>query len=287
MKIKALLLIYFMIVCSIAWGNETQTTSSAFLPTAIEALNGRDSDGNLIEGNASLLAVNAYDNYVSAKSTDNAADRSIYYGNAIRDINAALKKEPHNSDYLIIASQIYRAKGGLSYAKDYFRRSEAIILEKLAKNPDDIIANLDYATMCYAGDVRYWPEYNEYTKKAKEYAKKVIELSKQKTSSENIKSQYLRCRAYAMLLLGDNKKCEELLLQRTGKDADAIDKTDFTSAELSDYNFYRFCLVENAWLWQVSEESQPKEYLMYCFADGSKYMYDEFTNPWNLVDDKF
>ena len=87
---------------------------------------------------------------------------------------------------LLLASRIYRHKGGISFAKTNFSKAAAIYLERAMQQPESIQANLHAAIILYAGDVRYWDSYNDSRKNAVAYADKVIFLCKKEKSEKQI-----------------------------------------------------------------------------------------------------
>ena len=101
-----------------------------------------------------------------------------------------------------MAAQIYRYRGGLGYAKNYFAQACTLYEKQLKDYPDSITLNLQYAIACYAGDARYYPDYEEYKSRAVLYAGKTLKLL------ENNKNQYseadtLLPRLLAYVLLQD------------------------------------------------------------------------------------
>ena len=132
------------------------------------------------------LFLQAYLSYSEARPMGALGKGSEPYAGAIHAIAQAVAMEPENVDYLFLASQIYRGKGGVSMAKDYFLRAEKLLQERIKKNPESIGANLDYAILCYAGDARYWEEYGAYLKKAQAQAKRVLSLCKKREGDEGV-----------------------------------------------------------------------------------------------------
>lgn len=120
----------------------------------------------------------AWQEYCAAKNAMIAGMRSESYEKAIYNINEAVVNGGNKPEVLLLASRIYRGKGGVSYAKNYFSKASAIYLEDVFRYPESIEANLKAAILLYAGDVRYWETYNESRKKAEAFADKVFDLYK-------------------------------------------------------------------------------------------------------------
>jgi len=100
-------------------------------------------------------ARSAANNYEAAMLSGSASDRDKYLAEAISCIAEAAAEQPENPDILLLASQIYRAKGGLSYARSYYKRACNLYKTIADLRPDDNAAQLAMAIACYAGDARY------------------------------------------------------------------------------------------------------------------------------------
>ena len=203
----------------------------------------------------------ANDYFVKGKLSLDAQDKSVQYGEAIKWVNEALQYEPDNCDLALLASQIYRSKGGIAYAKSYFQRAERILGENLKVHPGGIDINLDYALALVAGDSRYLANYGDYVEKGKLAAAKVLELCElwYKEHDKNAKS--LRAEAMANLILGNKIKCGELLLE-----ADGIAGEESTLTKV-----YTDYVAQGKWLWQVSPEAVDKEFMLYFMKDAERY----------------
>lgn len=211
------------------------------------------------EAVAAFKEANEY--FVKGKLSTDAQDKSIQYGEAIRCVNEALQYEPDNCDLALLASQIYRSKGGIAYAKSYFQRAERILGENLKAHPDGIDINLDYALALVAGDSRYLANYSEYVDKGKLAAEKVLELCELWYKEHDKTAQSLRAEAMANLLLGNKDKCSELLLE-----ADGLAGEESTLTKV-----YTDYVAQGKWLWQVSPEAVDKEFMLYFMKDAERY----------------
>ena len=211
--------------------------------------------GNFWEGQKAFET--AWENYARARQSLAEPMRSNAYADAVAAVSRATAAEPDNADYLILASQIYRGKGGLSYAKDYFVRAEKIILDKMAENPDNIGLCLDYAIICRAGDVRFWKDADKYQKKAETYADKVIKFCNDNKNAEN-RGRNLRAVAIANLVKGNIDKCEKLL-----RKASSMDDTNRFY-----YEIFLNTVGQKKWLWPT--KAYDREFLIYILTDSSR-----------------
>ena len=176
----------------------------------------------------------AWQEYCAAKNSMNAGTRSNLYEKAIYDINEAIVNGGDRPEILLLASRIFRGKGGVSYAKNYFSKASAIYLEDVLRYPESIESNLNAAILLYAGDVRYWDSYNDSRKKAEAYADKVFELYK----SERI--QKFRNRR--------EKKFQDKSKEKMLEEAVALSflvKEDFVDAEKHFAKAEKLCESEN------------------------------------------
>lgn len=215
------------------------------------------------EAVAAFKEANKY--FQAAKLSENASEKSNNFADAVKFINEALQLEPDNCDFAILASQIYRGKGGISYAKSYFQRAERILGENLKIYPEGIDTNLDYALVCAAGDMRYTSEYADYQEKAKRTAEKVLDLCEQWYKDNDKSTKSLNAEAMAELILGNKEKCTELLLEAENISAEKTEDT------LSLYGVYRETVLQNRWFWQVSKESLDKEFMLYYMKNIERY----------------
>lgn len=176
----------------------------------------------------------AWQEYCAAKNSMNAGTRSNLYEKAIYDINEAIVNGGDRPEILLLASRIFRGKGGVSYAKNYFSKASAIYLEDVFRYPESIESNLNAAILLYAGDVRYWDSYNDSRKKAEAYADKVFELYK----SEIIKKFRNR----------REKKFQDKSREKMLEEAVALSflvKEDFVAAEKHFAKAEKLCESEN------------------------------------------
>ena len=133
--------------------------------------------------------------YREARSTTDKRVANVKYTEAIKNINLALAIIPDSAEYRLLAAQIYRHRGGLSYAKNYFNHACSLYEKQLKDYPDSITLNLQYAIACYAGDARYYPDYEDYKSRACLYAMQTLKLL------ERNKNQYSEAEALLPRLL--------------------------------------------------------------------------------------
>ena len=204
-----------------------------------------------------LLFENAWQGYYEARKALAELQRGEAYAKAIAGISLAATLEPENVDILLLASQIYRGKGGISYAKDYFAKAEKILLARIEDNPEDIGALLDYAIICRAGDARYWPNAKEYQGKAEKAADQVIKLCRRTGGSQEM-GRVMRAAAVAYLVKGDTKRADRILKKVSTRDA----------TNKFYYGLYESTVKKGEWLWPT--KAVANEFLLYCLADSSR-----------------
>lgn len=259
-------------------------TQSTFADAKIEQpeiqINAKQSEGNNKISGQSLFE-SAYEAYFNAQVVDDNLVVSEMYAKSISNISKATALEQNNSDYWLLGSQIWRGKGGISYAKRYFSNAEELMLQRLEANHNDVVANLDYAIACYAGDVRFWSNYSTYKTKAEKHAKKVIHLCEDKLKKEE-NSNLVRVMAIANLILDKEDKCQELLAK--AKQMDSEDKGfslwrflgfEEETIERKTANIFYADLFENTvakkqWLWAVDSKNVDKEFLLYYMTDEAR-----------------
>ncbi len=211
----------------------------------------------------------AYSAYLTAKTASDAHEKSESYALAIREINAALIQDETDMEALFLASQIYRGKGGVVYAKNYFKRAESVVLENLQKYPQSITTHLDCAILYYTGDVRFWEDYTDYKNKAVLHAKIILKLCEKVEGDKKELPRLCGIKAMAYLVLDDKEKCLEYLQKYAA----------FSQASEVYVDVFKKTVMQNTWYWQVSAESVSKEFLLYLFTDGvAEADVDEFLD---------
>ena len=163
---------------------------------------------------------------------------------------------PESAEYRLLASQIYRHRGGLSYAKNYFNQACSLYEKQLKDYPDSITLNLQYAIACYAGDARYYPDYEDYKSRACLYAKQTLKLLEQ-NKNQYSEADTLLPRLLAYVLLQDYDAAA-----RTVKRINSICGKYSPAYTLAEE--YERLAADGQWLWRVSsKEDAEKDFLLY------------------------
>lgn len=198
--------------------------------------------------------------YWEARSTTDKRIANAKYTEAIKNINLALAIIPDSAEYRLLAAQIYRHRGGLSYAKNYFTQACSLYEKQLKDYPDSITLNLQYAIACYAGDARYYSDYKDYKSRAYLHARqtlKLLEENKKRYSEE----ETLLPKLLAYVLLQDYNEAE--------KTAQRINYVcDKHSLEYATAEQYKQLVAQGEWLWRISsKENAEKDFLLYSINE--------------------
>lgn len=194
--------------------------------------------------------------YEAARTTTDKQVANSKYTEAIKNINLAIVVAPDIAEYQLLASQIYRSRGGLSYARNYFSKACELYEQQLKEYPDSITLNLQYAIACYAGDARYYPDYNEYKIRSYVYANQTLKLV-EKYEAQYGEKQTLLPKLLASVILQDYKQAE-----KTAKRIN--DVCDKYSLEYAVAEQYVQLVAYGQWLWRVSsKENAEKDFLLY------------------------
>ena len=194
--------------------------------------------------------------YREARSTTDKRVANVKYTEAIKNINLALAIIPDSAEYRLLAAQIYRHRGGVSYAKNYFTQTCSLYEKQLKDYPDSITLNLQYAIACYAGDARYYPEYEEYKSRACLYAMQTLKLLEQNKNQYN-EAEVLLPRLLAYVVLQDYNEAA-----RTAKRINSI-CAQYSPAYAWAKQYERLA-TDGQWLWRVnSREDAEKDFLLY------------------------
>lgn len=115
---------------------------------------------------------------------------------------------------------------------------------------------MQYAIACYAGDARYYPDYEDYKSRACLYAKQTLKLLEQ-NKNQYSEADTLLPRLLAYVLLQDYDaaaKTVKRINSICGKYSPA-----YTLAEE-----YERLATDGQWLWRVSrKEDAEKDFLLY------------------------
>lgn len=203
----------------------------------------------------------AYTAYITAKTAANAFTANENYAFAIDNISQAVALDKDNAEAWLLGAQIYRARGGIGYAKNYFSHAQALYEKKLVENMNDPSAKLKYAIACYAGDSRYLSDYGNYKMGAVIAANEALKLI---TVTENNKDKPENdlAKFAAYLILQDSHAEEALLLLKKHHDKDSLEYKLATE-------IYEDMVAQGKWFWPVSsKENAEKEFLVYCLVNG-------------------
>ncbi len=205
---------------------------------------------------------NAYEAYYVAKNSSDTLITAENYVKAIANISKANTVESDNVSYVALSMQIYRGKGVLPYAKSAVLKAEKILQSKLQLEPNNVATLLDYAILCYAGDMAYRPEAAQYKHKATQMAQKIIKLT---DDTDDIKA--LRARAYAYLILGQEADFKDTMRI----EPDFFSKLFGNNSTNEFYlDLYEKTVAKGQWLWTVADKYLVNEYLLYYLCDISR-----------------
>ena len=116
--------------------------------------------------------------------------------------------------------------------------------------------NLQYAIACYAGDARYYPDYEDYKSRAVLYAGKTLKLLEQ-NKNQYSEADILLPRLLAYVLLQDYDAAA-----RTVKRINSICGKYSPAYTLAEE--YERLAADGQWLWRVSrKEDAEKDFLLY------------------------
>lgn len=240
-------------------------------------------DSALDEINAYQYFNNACAAYEFARLETEAWKRSQFYADAVNNVSKIVVTESDNGEAFLLASRIYRAKGGASYAERYLKQADGIFYHVAQTNPQSISANLDYAVFCFATSL---PSSPDQEKKALVYADKTIQLieAQRKLPAVEPNNSNLRYEALAYLVKGDHILCEKLLAaaadynKQKGEDPD-VDENNIsgsvynrkhTTANIFYHSLFRDTVMKQIWLWPVAAKNLAKEFLLYYLTDLSR-----------------
>lgn len=197
--------------------------------------------------------------YREARSTTDKRVANAKYTEAIKNINLALAIIPDSAEYRLLAAQIYRRRGGLSYAKNYFAQACTLYEKQLKDYPDSVTLNLQYAIACYAGDARYYPDYEGYKSRAVLYAKQTLKLLKHNKNKYN-EAEALLPRLLAYVLLQEYDAAA-----RTVKRINSICGKYSPAYTLAEE--YERLVADGQWLWRVSSKEDAEKYFLLYSVD--------------------
>lgn len=231
------------------------------------------------------LAVNEYQYfdeacraYENANLATDAGSRSIFYANAIKAVNQVISVNPNHGEALLLAAQVYREKGGVSFSNNYLKRADEWFYGICESQPQSISANLDYAVFCFIGS---WNKKQDQLNLAQRYADETLRLIDEKNKNSDIKEQksYLRLKAIAYLVKGDAATCEKLLAEAAENTSSevlsvfdnygntAVSNAQRTNANRFYLSLYQETVKKKIWLWPVAEKNVVNAFLLYYMMD--------------------
>lgn len=188
--------------------------------------------------------------YEEAMALSDKAQRTEKLNAAVETINSYLIDCPNSVKGLVLASEIYRARGGRSYAIQYNEKAKNI-LKKYIIESNDMHAMLDYAILCSAGDDRYTAESDDSRELGKKQAEIIVQLCQKQlndNTDKEVKQKLSETLAIAHLVLGNKKQCNEYLKMSSSSWLDVFENT----------------VLKETWLWPVSRaDNVEKEFLLY------------------------
>lgn len=195
--------------------------------------------------------------YAGLNCTD-MAERKENLAKAVELIADSYGKEKDAVNTLFLASRIYRAYGGISYAKSYYEKAIHECADCLTKTPDCRQAFLDLAVLSHAGDSYFYNDREEYEHRAQMYANKVIEEINELRKPDG--------RAFFQAALANivlEKNAEAAKLMKKAIEAGYIENEEY-KAVCEDFLKGEFKLLP------VKEENRGREFLAYSFGEIAK-----------------
>ena len=228
----------------------------------------------------------AWTQFCLAKNSSAADVQSEAYAKAIQYISAATTAPSAPPEAFLLASRIYRHKGGASYAKNYFTRAAAVYLDEAMQQPESIEMNLKAAIVLYAGDVRYWDSYEQCKKNAWSYADTVLVLCKKAKVEKNLtteKEVFLEEAAALACIVKENMvesnahfakasklwnkeaaKTESNLINIIGLDNYGLSTT---GSLYLPYELFKEYAQQGEWYWSIASKTDVgKEFLLNCLT---------------------
>ena len=226
--------------------------------------------------------------FEAAQMEMDVGKRSQYFSDAIKAIANNISANSADGESFLLAARIYRAKGGLSFAKKYLKRADEIFYETALKKSHSVAANLDYAVFCYAANMDNNHDQNKKAQLFAEETLKLIETDNFLINGEQA-NNYLRYKALAYLVKGDIKNCEKFLAESA--DMDKRDQNGFGVNESvsSNHSFekrhltgnifydslFKDTVLQKKWIWPVAVKNVDREFLLYYLTDLSRNSYEK------------
>ena len=219
---------------------------------------------------------NGYEDYRHAwsryndalKAWDDVPQKTEAFNDAIKAINLATTKDAENPSYWLLDSRIYRSRGGVAYAKNFFAKACALYEQLLEKDPTSVTYNLQYAIACYAGDAQFYSDYSSYKVKAVQHTHAALQtidmLEKdyeKKWFFDAVEDEFLEEKFLAYVILHDYKSLAKLR-EQIDNNYKEPDNLYYMSSD------YENLVLQGKWHWKVNnKESAEKAFLMYYLHD--------------------
>lgn len=205
------------------------------------------------------LVTDAYSSYIAARVAVDDSEANAKYAEAIDYISKSVALDKDNADAWLLGAQIYRARGGISYAKNYFAHAQAAYEKKMIENMASPDAKIKYAIACYAGDARYLTEYSDYKVGAYIAANEALKLIAAEEKEKHL-PRYDLPKLLAHIILQDQYVDDALNLLKHDYEKNSLEYK--LASEM-----YEDMAASGKWLWSVSsKENAEKEFLLYCTA---------------------
>ena len=262
---KLLLTICLILLCNCSLAQDKAANPSIMDIKALFVIE----DTNVILGAGNDDYIKARSSFHEAlKANEDVPKKTAAFNDAIKAINLATNKELDNPLYWLLGSQIYRSRGGIGYAKNYFAKACELYEDRLKEYPESISFNLQYAVACYAGDAQFYVDYGNYKSRAVKSAKKSLQLINETETKpefawllELLEDDFVEQKFLAYIILQDDKKIAKLLKEINTK----YNKTELQYRMAADYENF---VVNGKWHWKVSsKDGAEKAFLMYYLRD--------------------
>ena len=169
---------WLVLVSLTAYAEEKSAGNQPMVPAAFS----RQEEAS-VRPEAYAAYLQAYDDYKNARSSPDALTKNAYFAKAINGISQLTRENPGYLEAYLLGASVYRSKGGISFASRYFEAARKLGEERIARNPADPKARLQYAIICYTGEANYQPDYQAYQQLALEQAQEILHLNQENTAA--------------------------------------------------------------------------------------------------------
>lgn len=187
-------------------------------------------------------------------NSDKIDERKYYWAKGISLISKVCSEDKEAVGSMLLASKLYRAYGGLGYAKMYYERSIAACSSSLLENMECRQAQLDLAILNISGDSRFYKDYQVYVRRAELYAEEVLKQIKDLKNPD--------CRAYYQAAIAN-------FILKKNKDANQYLRKAIESGYITDESYRKVCenIIEGKYnIYPVKNDSSQIEFISYSFG---------------------